>query len=394
MCFQGVVPAGDGFKLSDSTPSDRSLRESALPGVVRPYIIGRDITGVLEPKYIIDLFGMDETAVRRMPEIYQHLRDNVYPFRKENARKVYKEKWWIFAEPRPAMRAAIAGLRRFIVTPYTAKFRPFVFIDTEVIPDAMAYAITLSDAFHLGVLSSIVHGVWCLRAGGTLENRPRYNSKDCFDPFPFPAGTDAQQQSIRDIAERLEAHRKRQQQLQPSLTLTDMYNVLEKLRVNEELTAQEHTLYHTGLIGILREIHDELDRAVFNAYSWPHNLTTDEILARIVALNAERRAEETSGLIRWVRPDYQAANAVPVARTLEGFVTEAPAAATRHKQLWPDVLPEQVRAIKEVLRGSPAQTPQQVASAFRLASRTRVSEILTTLVALGQARVVGDRYSL
>ena len=229
-----------------------------------------------------------------------------------------------------------------------------------------------------------------------MENRPRYNSKDCFEPFPFPIATDFQQQTIRDIAERLNGHRKRQQQLHPSLTLTDMYNVLEKLRANEDLTPQDRDFYDAGLIGILRDLHDELDRSVFVAYGWPHDLTTDEILARIVSLNAERRAEEASGLIRWLRPEFQAPTAVPLARTLEGFVEEAPAAATtaRRKQPWPDTLPEQVRAIKEVLRGSPGQTPQEVASTFRPASRTRVSEILTTLVALGQARSEGDRFSL
>jgi hypothetical protein len=109
-------------------------------------------------------------------------------------------------------------------------------------------------------------------------------------------------------------------------------------------------------------------------------------------LNAARR--RPGGQIRWLRPEYQAPTAVPVARALEGFVEEAPAAAIRRKQPWPGTLPEQVRAIKGVLRGEPAQNSQQVASAFRPASRTRVSEILSTLVALGQARVVGDRYSL
>jgi hypothetical protein len=174
-----------------------------------------------------------------------------------------------------------------------------------------------------------------------------------------------------------------------------MYNVLDILRTDGEFTPDERSLYDAGLIGILRECHDELDRAVFDAYGWPHNLTTDDILSRILALNAERRAEEASGLIRRLRPEYQAPTAVLVARTLEGFVEETSTAAVR-TQPWPGSLPEQVRAIKEVLRGSPAQTPQQVASAFRAAgrTRTRISEILDTLVALGQARSEGNRYSL
>ena len=178
----------------------------------------------------------------------------------------------------------------------------------------------------------------------------------------------------------------------PTLTLTDMYNVLEKLRTKEEFTDQDHHIYDAGLIGILRELHHELDHAVFAAYGWPHDLTTEQILERIVALNAERRAEEASGLIRWLRPEYQAPNYVPTTATLEGFIEEAP--ATRRKQSWPAAIPDQFRVVKDAMRSATPQTPQQIASNFRPAPRTRVAEILATLTALGQARESAGRYSL
>ena len=128
------------------------------------------------------------------------------------------------------------------------------------------------------------------------------NNSRCFEPFPFPAATDAQQARIRGLAEQLDAHRKRQQAQHPKLTLTDMYNVLEKLRAGEPLTAKDKTVHEQGLVSVLREIHDELDAAVCDAYGWPVTLTDEEILARLVALNAERAAEEAQGLIRWLRP--------------------------------------------------------------------------------------------
>ena len=56
-------------------------------------------------------------------------------------------------------------------------------------------------------------------------------------------------------------------------------------------------------------MHDKLDSLVAEAYGWPENLSDDEILARLVKLNAERAAEEKRGLIRWLRPDYQRAKA-------------------------------------------------------------------------------------
>jgi hypothetical protein len=225
-------------------------------------------------------------------------------------------------------------------------------------------------------------------------NDPVYVKTRCFDPFPFPNCTDVQKQTIRDLAERLDAHRKRQQQLHPGLSLTDMYNVLEKLRNGADLTDPDRTIYNDGLVSILRELHDELDRAVFAAYGWPPDLTTEQILVHVVALNAERRAEEASGLVRWLRPEFQAHNAAPVQAALGGLIpTEAPVPA-RRKQPWPATLTDQIRAIKAALRAIPFQTPQQIASGFKPASRTRVSEILETLTALGQTRQVNDKYLL
>jgi hypothetical protein len=270
----------------------------------------------------------------------------------------------------------------------------FLFLPSEIIPDDSLVNFAIEDALALGILSSLVHAVWASEAGGTLEDRPRYLKTLCFDPFPFPNCTEAQKQTIRDIAERLDAHRKRQQQLHPALTLTGMYNVLEKLRANEALTVEDHEIYEMGLVGILREIHDELDQAVFAAYGWPSDLTTEQILANIVALNAQRRAEEASGLIRWLRPEYQAPNAPAIQQSLGGLIpVEAPAAAGR-KQPWPATLTDQVRAIKDVLRAAPMQTPQQIAAYFKPASRTRVQEILETLTALGQTRQVEGSYRL
>nr|WP_211103573.1 type IIL restriction-modification enzyme MmeI [Azospirillum sp. TSA2s] len=53
----------------------------------------------------------------------------------------------------------------------------------------MLINIALSDGYSLGVLSSNIHVKWALAAGGTLEDRPRYNKTRCFDTFPFPNAT-------------------------------------------------------------------------------------------------------------------------------------------------------------------------------------------------------------
>ncbi len=285
------------------------------------------------------------------------------------------------------------------MTPETAKHRYFVFQDAHVVPDHMLIAIALEDAYFLGVLSSRIHVTWALAAGGTLEDRPRYNKTRCFDPFPFPDPTDAQKARIRAIADELDAHRKRQQAQHPKLTLTDMYNVLEKLHAGEALSKAEKITHEQGLVSVLRQLHDDLDAAVFDAYGWPASLSDEEILARLVALNAERAAEEARGLVRWLRPEYQApqeARAVQLAAAeLAGEAEEGEGTTLKALRPWPGSLAEQAAAVRAALveLGRPV-TPGEVAATFDAAPVTRVSEWLGALAALGQARVGEDgRYA-
>ena len=219
---------------------------------------------------VIDLFGLTSEEVRsQFPEVYQWVHDRVKPERDENREPFIRENWWIFGRPRPELRKPLFGLSRYISTVETAKHRIFVFLDARILPDNRLVNFALEDSFFFGVLSSRIHIDWTLAAGGTLEDRPIYTKTRCFDTFPFPDCTDAQKQAIRGIAERLDAHRKRQQQIAPWLTLTEMYNVVEKLRAGQELTEEERNIYDAGLAGLLRELHDELDAAVFAAYGWP-----------------------------------------------------------------------------------------------------------------------------
>jgi hypothetical protein len=398
LCCPGVKLHGAGFIVTPEQAA--SLGLGRIPGLekhIRPYLNGRDLTGSTRNVMVIDLFGLSSEQVqRRFPEVYQRVTDLVKPERDQNRRASYSEKWWVFGEPRSAFRPALKGLARYISTSETAKHRTFVFLDASTLPDNMLVNIASADAFHFGVLSSNIHVCWALAAGGRMGvgNDPRYNKTRCFDPFPFPDASEGQKVTIREIGERLDAHRKRQQELRPALTLTEMYNVLEKLRANEQLTVENHAIYEMGLIGILRQLHDELDEAVFAAYGWAPNLSTEQILANVVALNVQRRAEEESGMVRWLRPEFQAPNAPAIQQTLGGLIPgEAPAAA-RRKQPWPATLTDQFRAIKDALRATPFQTPQQIASGFKPASRTRVQEILQTLTGLGQTRQVDDRYLL
>lgn len=262
----------------------------------------------------------------------------------------------------------------------------------------MLVNIALSDGYFLGVLSSNIHVFWALAAGGLLGPTPRYNKTRCFETFPFPTPTEPQKIRIRELAERLDAHRKRQQAAHPKLTMTGMYNVLEKLRAEEPLTDKEKGIYEQGLVGILKEIHDQLDEAVALAYGWPKDLSEQDILQRLVDLNAERAAEEARGLVRWLRPEYQApeeyAKGTQAALELDdGAAVVAPVAVAARK--WPAALPEQVAAVREVLAA--AEEPVTLAAlavAFKpKLSKKRVGEvegILSVLENLGSVEQAGE----
>jgi hypothetical protein len=183
-------------------------------------------------------------------------------------------------------------------------------LNASILPDNKLVAFALDDAFALGILSSQIHVVWALRAGGWLGvgNDPVYVKSRCFDPFPFPLANDLQKHRIRVLAEDLDAHRKRVLAEHPHLTMTGLYNVLERLRAGaaaDALDPAERRIFDDGLVLILKELHDKLDAAVADAYGWPTDLADEDILARLVALNKERAQEEARGLVRWLRPEYQ-----------------------------------------------------------------------------------------
>ena len=156
-------------------------------------------------------------------------------------------------------------------------------IDTEfsrVVIDGQLVAIARSDDYFFGVLHARPHELWALRLGTSLEDRPRYTPTTAFEtyPFPWPPGTeptdDPRVQAISAAAKALvewrdawlnppglsEAELKKR-------TLTSLYN-----QRPPELAA----------------LHASLDAAVFAAYGWPEELTDEEILERLLALNLQR----------------------------------------------------------------------------------------------------------
>ena len=279
----------------------------------------------------------------------------------------------------------------------------------------------------MAVLSSSVHLVFSRESGGNhgVGNDLTYNHTDCFEKFPFPVDFN-RLSAAASVAENLDTHRKRQQAAHPELTLTGMYNVLEKLRSGEPLTVEERVIHEQGLVSVLRQIHDELDAAVLDAYGWSDLLPLlrvahgndaptegqtredakrafdEAVLERLVALNAERAAEEARGLVRWLRPDFQNPQSTPQQAEIETVddvheTDDVPAVATpaAKPQPWPKDAVAQVRAVADALSAAAAPLSiDDIAARFTARGpwKKRLPQLLDMLVAMGRAREVDGRF--
>ena len=259
----------------------------------------------------------------------------------------------------------------------------------------------------------------------------RYIKSRCFDPFPFPEASEVQKAGIRRLAEELDAHRKSVLAKHPHLTLTGLYNVLERVRAGAlrpdlftpaapaslremdgrnatdaeavpPLSTEERRTFDDGLILILQELHDKLDAAVAEAYGWPADLSEDDILARLVALNATRAKEEARGKVKWLRPDYQIPRfgSVKEKAQLEADLAgsaEGSGIAAGPKPAFPDDDVAQTMAVMAALAMAPAAlNAPALALQFRQGRKVerKVADVLEAVHRMGYASREGGGYAM
>jgi type II restriction/modification system DNA methylase subunit YeeA len=251
--------------------------------VVRPWVNGLDITRRPRDMWIVDFPpGTSEKDAALYETPFKLVSTTVKPKRTANARVAYAAKWWVHAEPRPEMRRALKGMIRYIVTPRVTKYRLFIWVSGDVLPDSATIAFARDDDYFFGVVHSKLHELWALRMGTQLESRPRYTPDTSFETFPFPEPTEPHREAIAEAARELNEVRERW--LDPGL--------IDGLPLpDEQLKARTLTNLYNERPQWLANAHASLDAAVFAAYGWPESpdqLTDLEILARLLKLNLER----------------------------------------------------------------------------------------------------------
>ena len=327
--FQGAINSG-AFDIPDEQARDFLVTPSPngrpVSDVIRPWINGNAITKRDGRLWIIDFgIGTSEADASRYEAPFDYLRTNVRPQRdKTKYAPSSKYPFWQLWNPRQEMRAAIAPLSRYIATARVSKHRTFVFVDRVVFPDARLVAIATDRDDVFGVLHSRCHEVWAIANASRhgIGNDPTYNSTTCYQTFPFPEPTAAQRDAIAAAAKELDTLRSNwlnppEWTREEVLTFPGSVDgpwaryvtepnakgigTVRYPRVVPADDAAAKKLAKRTLTNLYNErptwldlAHKRLDEAVFAAYGWPADLSDDDLLARLLALNLQLAGPKAS----------------------------------------------------------------------------------------------------
>ncbi len=413
-----------GFELGTQalliTPAFAEQLRASTPTAskyVHPYMNGNDLKNGRVWRYVIDTYPASWSEIQGCSSLAQYLLSNVKGARNPNADEHVLTNWWQFRRSGESIRLAISGIYRYLATVRTAKHRYFIFVDQALRAESKNVIVAVDQASAMACLSSRLHVLFSNETGGKqgVGNDPVYQHTETFDPFPFPLAVSPR---LTELGEHLDAFRKERLAAHDFLTMTELYNALERVReldagIGDPLTPAQRDVYDAGQIAILKSLHDEIDGEVFAAYGWsdlgerligkpggttpsPHKsedqeAAEEELLVRLVALNQQRIAEEKSGTVHWLRPDFQRPRLAAKVKGETQIEADLGEAVVVEEAKWPSDGLDQIRSVRDLLAraAAPISVPT-LSAAFSGRNtpkrRQRVEQVLETLVSTGAAR--------
>jgi type II restriction/modification system DNA methylase subunit YeeA len=301
--------------LLDPNPSGRPNSD-----VVIPWCNGLDLTRRNREMFIVD-FGTSKGAegAASFASPWRRVEALVKPERAKNKRDTYREHFWLHVEGRSGFRRAVVPRRRFLATARVAKHRLFSWFELPTLPDSQLIVFALDGDDAMGVLHSRIHEVWALAQGTQLREKEsgfRYTPTTCFETFPFPSMEASDKERTGAAAKELDELRRAW--LNPAeWTKTEVLEfpgsvdgpwkrfvvdpdargigtvrwpraVPRDADCAKKLAERTLTKLYNQRPAWLDNAHRKLDEAVFAAYGWPADLTDEQILERLLAMNLER----------------------------------------------------------------------------------------------------------
>ncbi|MGA2222067.1 MAG: DNA methyltransferase [Verrucomicrobiia bacterium] len=327
IAFMGTTKGG-AFDIAEKQALEflRAPNPHGKPNsdVVVPWVNGLNVTRRASDMWIIDFgVGRPEQDASKYEAPFEYVRIHVKPERDKSRTTI--DEWWLQERRREDMRLALAPLPRFLATVAVAKHRMFVWMQAPSQPDHALFAFARADDYFFGVLQSRFHEVWALKQGTRLETRPRYTPTTCFETFPLPQPTPAQEAAITTAAKELNDMRERwlnppewtvehvlefpgsvdgpwSRYVVPQSPVTSHQSPITNVRYPRlepkdadcaaKLKKRTLTNLYNERPTWLDLAHKKLDQAVAAAYGFPADLTDDQILERLLKLNLDRAAEE------------------------------------------------------------------------------------------------------
>lgn len=273
-CFQGPIPVGDGFIISEDEAKALLADDSApYAQVVRPYLTGDDIANdpaQAPSRWIIDFFDRPLESAMDYSRALEIVRERVKPTRDTNNRPARRDRWWQFGELARGLRSGTSSRHRWPVANRVGKRLTLAWCDPATLASDKAQAFAFDDDFSMGLLLSKAHDAWAWARSSTLKSDLNYTPTTVFMTFPFPDPvTDAQRDAVAAASVALLARRS-EICLAEKTGLTTLYNRMDD-----------------GAYADLRALHKRLDEAVADCYGWPKSIAqdADAIVQKLVALN-------------------------------------------------------------------------------------------------------------
>jgi hypothetical protein len=308
LSFAGSKIYGQGFILDPSEREELLTRSPRNSECIAAYLGGDEVNSnptQSHDRYVIHFGQMPLAQAEQWPDLLRIVREKVKPERElldaKNSTNIgRRERWWLFGGYSAGLQLALKTMTRCLVIPQQYPNRVRVsFQPADRVFSQKLIAIVLDEWSSFAVLQSGVHEAWsalfCGRMGAA--NTPVYSSSDCFETFPFPQPDPRTViPALEDVGQRLYDTRAAYM-VETQQGLTQTYNKLKD------------PACHDAPIVELRRLHEEMDRAVLDAYGWTDIVVPpfcpatvveqkaletfqDQVIDRLFVLNAERAEEE------------------------------------------------------------------------------------------------------
>ncbi|MFB7008597.1 MULTISPECIES: Eco57I restriction-modification methylase domain-containing protein [unclassified Streptomyces] len=262
--FVGSYILGLGFTLPEGEAQEWLAEDVRYAAVLFPYLNGQDVNN--HPKHgtdrwVINFHDWPLIRAKQYPKALDKIEKDVKGERQRRdssgeyvLRKPLPERYWHYADKRPALVKAIAPLKQCIVITRVSKVVMPALVATGQVFSEATVVFASEDAALLATLSSAPHYWWALDRASTMKGDLRYTPTDVFETLVRPDLTDR----LRTAGTRLNEFR-RELMTRRNIGLTATYNL-----VHDESC-------HDPDIVELRRIHEEIDKATVEAYGW-HDL--------------------------------------------------------------------------------------------------------------------------